>query len=87
MRKKNEWKVMIFCIFPIVIILGCISPPLKDDVVHTGDLIIRGDEKMVIEVTQYFQQGNVYIEDEAELVLKNTQFMLGRGERPENAAV
>ena len=82
MRKKNEWKVMIFCIFPIVIILGCISPPLKDDVVHTGDLIIRGDEKMVIEVTQYFQQGNVYIEDEAELVLKNTQFMLGRGDVP-----
>ncbi len=82
MRKKNEWKVIISCIFLVVIILGCISVPLEDDVVHTGDLIISGDEKMVIEDTEYFQQGNVYIEDEAELVLKNAHFMLGRGNVP-----
>jgi hypothetical protein len=68
MRKKNEWKV-ISCIFLVVIILGCISTPLEEEsgetipvqihrrgaeVVHTGDLIIRGDEKMVIEDTEYF---------------------------------
>jgi hypothetical protein len=81
MRKKNEWKVIISCIFLVVSILGCISAPLEE-VVHTGDLIISGDEKMVIEDTKYFQQGNVYIEDEAELILKNAHFMLGRGDVP-----
>jgi hypothetical protein len=82
MRKKTEWKIILSCIFPVVIILGCISTPLNDEIIHTGDLILRGDEKMVIEDTQYFQKGNVYIEDQAELVLKNARFMLGRGDVP-----
>ncbi|MFX1255306.1 MAG: hypothetical protein ACFFCZ_27135 [Promethearchaeota archaeon] len=52
------------------------------DVVHTGDLIISGHETMVIEDTEYFQQGNVYINDEAKLIIRNSQFMLGRGDVP-----
>ncbi|MBU4502923.1 MAG: hypothetical protein KKA79_10090 [Nanoarchaeota archaeon] len=52
------------------------------DVTHSGDLVISGIQTMVIEDTKYFQQGNVYINDEAKLIIKNSQFMLGRGDVP-----
>ena len=55
---------------------------LESDVVHVGDLVINGNETMVIEGTNYFQQGNIYINDEAKLAIKNSQFMLGRGDVP-----
>lgn len=59
-----------------------LNTTLAPDVVHTGDLVIDGNETMVIEDTKYFQQGNIYINDEAKLVIKNSQFMLGRGDVP-----
>jgi len=49
---------------------------------HYGDLVISGNEIMVIEDTKYFQQGNTYINDEAKLIIRNSQFMLGRGDVP-----
>ena len=52
------------------------------DVVHTGDLVISGNETMIIEDTNYFQQGNIYINDEAKLIIRNSQFMLSRGDVP-----
>ena len=55
---------------------------LAPDAVHTGDLVISGNETMVIEDTEYFQQGNIYINDEAKLIIRNSQFMLGRGDVP-----
>lgn len=50
------------------------------DITHTGDLVVSGSETMVIEDTRYFQQGNVYVNDEAKLVIRDSQFMLGRGD-------
>ena len=52
------------------------------DIDHYGDLVIDGTETMIIENKKYFQQGNVYITDGAKLIIKNSQFMLGRGDLP-----
>ncbi len=52
------------------------------DIDHYGDLIIDGTETMVIENKKYLQQGNVYIDPGAKLIIKNSQFMLGRGDIP-----
>jgi len=49
---------------------------------HYGDLVINGTEMMLIEDTKYLQQGNIYINDDAKLVIKNSQVMLGRGNIP-----
>lgn len=50
------------------------------DITHTGDLVVSGNETRVIENTRYFQQGNVYVNDEAKLIIRDSQFMLGRGD-------
>ena len=52
------------------------------DIDHYGDLIIDGTETMVIENKKYLQQGNVYIGPGAKLIIKDSQFMLGRGDIP-----
>ncbi len=52
------------------------------DIDHYGDLVIDGTETMIIENKKYYQQGNVFIADGARLIIKNSQFMLGRGDLP-----
>ncbi len=49
---------------------------------HYGDLVIEGTETKIIENAKYFQQGNIYINDEAKLLIKNSELMIGRGEVP-----
>jgi len=49
---------------------------------HYGDLVIEGREPKIIENTKYFQQGNIYINDEAGLLIKNSELMIGRGKVP-----
>lgn len=50
------------------------------DITHEGDLIV--DEDMVIENKKYLQQGNIYINNKAKLVIKNSQLAIGRGNIP-----
>jgi hypothetical protein len=50
--------------------------------VHEGDLIVDGGQTLVIEGAKFFQKGNVYVRDSASLVIKNSEFMLGRGDVP-----
>lgn len=57
-------------------------PDFSPDATHTGDLVISGNEVMIIENQKYLQQGNVYINDEAKLVIRASQFALGRGDVP-----
>lgn len=52
------------------------------DKVHKGDLVLNGSKKMIIEDMTYLQQGNVYINDNASLVIRNATFILGRGDVP-----
>ena len=49
---------------------------------HYGDLIIKGTETKVIENIKYFQEGNIYINDQAKLIIRNSQLMMGRGDVP-----
>jgi len=50
--------------------------------IHSGDLIIEGTDVYLIENENYFQQGNIYINDNATLIIKDSQFELGRGDVP-----
>ena len=52
------------------------------DITHQGSLTIGGTKTMLIENKKYSQQGNVYIDENAKLIIKNSQFMLGRGDIP-----
>ncbi|TET16818.1 MAG: hypothetical protein E3J75_04195 [Dehalococcoidia bacterium] len=50
------------------------------DITHSGHLVIEGKETKIIEDVKYFQQGNIYVNDEAKLVVRNSQLMIGPGE-------
>jgi len=67
--------------------LGCETAsqkecPPSEWIKHYGDLMIEGTEIKIIEDVKYFQQGNIYVNDEARLVIRNSQLMMGRGEVP-----
>jgi len=49
---------------------------------HYGDLVIGGTESKTIENAKYFQNGNIYVNDQAKLVIRNSELMLGRGDVP-----
>lgn len=50
------------------------------DITHSGHLVVEGKETKIIEDVKYFQQGNIYVNDEAKLVVRNSQLMIGPGE-------
>jgi len=50
------------------------------DITHSGHLVIEGEETRIIEDVIYFQQGNICVNDEAKLVVRNSQLMIGPGE-------
>jgi hypothetical protein len=50
--------------------------------VHEGDWIIKGSKTETIENTKFLQKGNIYIEDSATLVLKNSELAMERGSTP-----
>lgn len=58
------------------------KPSFIPDITNSEDLVVEGKEIKVIENLKYFQQGNIYINDEAKLIIKNSQFMIGRGDVP-----
>ncbi len=62
---------------------GCETASNKDCVPewtkHSGDLVISGTETMIIENEKYLQQGNIYINDQAKLILRNSQLAFEKG--------
>jgi len=67
-----------------VLVLGSTleSVSFVPDVTHSGDLVVEGKQTVTIEDVKYFQQGNIYVNDEAKLVVRGSQLMIGRGEVP-----
>jgi hypothetical protein len=49
---------------------------------HHGDLVIGSTETKIIENVKYFQEGNIYVNDQAKLIIRNSQLMIGRGDVP-----
>lgn len=47
---------------------------------HSGDLVISGTETMTIENEKYLQQGNIYINDQAKLIIRNSELAMDRGD-------
>jgi hypothetical protein len=52
------------------------------DETHEGDLILSGSEELTIESELYLQLGNVYLNDQSKLIIRDATFMLGRGDVP-----
>jgi|LGVF01.2.fsa_nt_gb uncharacterized protein YuzB (UPF0349 family) len=55
---------------------------VSDWINHNGELVIGGTETKIIENVKYFQQGHIYINDQAKLIIKNSQLMMGQGSEP-----
>jgi len=49
---------------------------------HNGELVIGGTETKIIENVKYFQKGYIYVNDQAKLIIKNSQLMMGQGSEP-----
>lgn len=49
---------------------------------HHGDLVIGGTETKIIENVKYSQGGNIYVNDQAKLIIRNSQLMMRRGDVP-----
>jgi hypothetical protein len=66
--------------------LGCETVSKKECpsewIHHIGDLVISGTETFIIEDAQYFQEGNIYVNDESKLVIRNSKLAMGRGDVP-----
>ena len=50
--------------------------------VHEGDLVIGKGDIRVIEGEKFFQKGNVHVRAGATLVIRDTEFVMARGEVP-----
>jgi hypothetical protein len=50
--------------------------------IHEGDLVIDGQETRFIENEKFFQKGHVYVQDQATLIIRNTDFVMARGAVP-----
>jgi len=44
--------------------------------------VIGGRETKIIENVKYFQEGNIYVNDQAKLIIRNSQLMVDRGNVP-----
>ena len=66
--------------------LGCETASQKECpsewIRHYGDLVIEGTEIKIIKNAKYFQEGNIYVKDNARLIIKNSELMIGRGNVP-----
>lgn len=49
---------------------------------HSGDLILSGSDVMRLDKVKYFQEGHIYIRDQAKLIIKDSEMMIGRGNVP-----
>jgi len=49
---------------------------------HNQDLVIGGTETKVLEDVKYFQKGHIYVKDQAKLIIKNSQLLIGQGSAP-----
>jgi hypothetical protein len=65
---------------------GCATASSKECpsewTVHEGDLVVGGTDTLVIEGAQFFQKGNIYINDSATLTVRNSKLMVARGDVP-----
>jgi len=55
---------------------------ISDWISHDQELVIGGRETKIIENVKYFQKGHIYIKDQAKLIIKNSQLMMGQGSAP-----
>jgi rhodanese-related sulfurtransferase len=48
------------------------------EIIHKGDLIINGTQMFVIENCTYIQTGNLYVEDWAKLIVRNSELQINQ---------
>lgn len=67
---------------------------ITEDTVHKGDLVISGEQEFIIDNATYFNDGNIIVQDQAKLILKNAVLIINqsdprswRGNIPENISI
>ncbi len=55
---------------------------ISDWINHNEELVIEGTKTKIIENVKYFQKGHIYINDQAKLIIKNSQLRMGQGSAP-----
>ena len=70
-----------------VVDFGCDTASAKtcasgEWIVHDGDLVVGGTDTFLIEDAKYFQRGNIYVNDSATLIVRNSELMMSRGDLP-----
>ena len=87
-NKKAKIIIFLLVLLPALAVLVLLSPagePIVDEltalltryeqtVEHEGDLILEGDEELVIENTHYIQRGSIELRDRAPLIIRNSLF-------------
>jgi len=48
----------------------------EDEIYHTGDLIVEGNETYVIENVKFWIKGNIHVKDNAKLIIKNSYVII-----------
>jgi len=62
--------------FIVFVLIFTVVNPISADTTHDGDIVLTGDEVLVIEDTAYTQTGNIYIRDNATLTIKNATLIM-----------
>jgi hypothetical protein len=65
----------------IIVVIGtfiAVSPPPADAIDHTGDIVLTGSTEMVIENVTYTQTGNIYVHDNAKLIISNATLIINQ---------
>jgi len=66
--------------------LGCTTASsakcVSEWTVHQGDLVIGSGETRVIDAAKFYQKGNIHVQGGAQLVIRDSEFMVARGDVP-----
>jgi len=62
--------------FIVFVLIFAVGKPASADTTHDGDIVLTGDEVLVIENTTYTQKGNIFIRDNAQLIIQNATLIL-----------
>lgn len=65
------------CIFFIIIVVIIVNPVLAYET-HEGDIVLTGNQVLIIADTEYTQTGNIFVRDQAKLSIKNSTIIFNQ---------
>lgn len=53
---------------------------ITEDTIHKGNLVISGNQEFIIDNATYFNDGNIIVQDQAKLILKNAVLIINQSD-------